>query len=81
MKTAISLPDPLFRAADRLAKRMGLSRSELFRRALEAFLPEHEEAGVTESLNKVYGLGSEEARIDPLLEQWQLSTIPKDEWC
>ena len=79
MKTAISLPDPLFRAADRLAKRMGLSRSELFQRALKAFLHEHEEVGVTESLNKLYGLGSEKARIDPLLEQWQLSSIPKDE--
>lgn len=81
MKTAISLPDPLFRAADRLAKRMGLSRSELFQRALQAFLQEHEEAGVTESLDKVYGLGSEGAYIDPLLEQWQLNSIPKDEWC
>ena len=81
MKTAISLPDPLFLAADRLAKRMGLSRSELFQRALQAFLQEHEGAGVTESLDKVYGIGSEDALIDPLLEQWQLNSIPKDEWC
>ena len=80
MKTAISLPDPLFQAAEFLAKRMGLSRSELFQRALQAFLQEHKDAGVTEELNVVYTQGSEEAYIDPLLEQWQLNSLPKDEW-
>ena len=80
MKTAISLPDPLFEAAEFLAKRMGLSRSELFQRALQAFLQDHKDAGVTEQLNVVYAQGKEEARIDPVLEQWQLNSLPKDEW-
>lgn len=80
MKTAISLPDPLFQAAESLAKRMGLSRSELFQRALQAFLQEHKDTSVTEELNIVYGQGSEEANIDPLLERWQLDSLPKDEW-
>ena len=57
MKTAISLPDPLFQAAESLAKRMGLSRSELFQRALQAFLQDHKDAGVTEELNGVYARG------------------------
>ncbi|MEM6753148.1 MAG: ChpI protein, partial [Cyanobacteria bacterium P01_C01_bin.38] len=30
MKTAISIPDPLFEAAEQFAKRLGLSRSELY---------------------------------------------------
>ena len=80
MKTAISLPDPLFQAAEFLAKRMGLSRSELFQRALQAFLQDHKDEGVTEELNAVYIQGSEEAHIDPLLEQLQLNSLPKDEW-
>ena len=80
MKTAISLPDPLFRAAEGLAKRMGLSRSELFQRALQEFLRDHKDAGVTEELNAVYSQGSEESPIDPLLEQLQLNSLPKDEW-
>ncbi len=80
MKTAISLPDALFRAAELLAKRMGLSRSELFQRALQAFLQDQKDAGVTEKLNLVYTQWSEEAPIDPLLEQWQLNSLPKDEW-
>ena len=80
MKTAISLPDPLFRAAEGLAKRMGLSRSELFQRALQEFLRDHKDAGVTEELNVVYSQDSEESPIDPLLEQLQLNSLPKDEW-
>ena len=80
MKTAISLPDSLFEAAERLARRMEISRSQLFQRAVQAFLREHRDEGVTEALNQVYVRGSEEARLDPVLEQLQLTSIPKEEW-
>lgn len=80
MKTAISIPDSLFEAAERLARRMGISRSQLFQRAMQAFLQEHRDEGVTEALNHVYGPGSEEAGLDPVLEQLQLASLPKDEW-
>jgi metal-responsive CopG/Arc/MetJ family transcriptional regulator len=80
MKTAISLPDSLFEAAERLAKRMGISRSELFQRAVQAFLREHKDEGVTEALDQVYGHGSEEARLGPLLEELQRASLSKDEW-
>ena len=80
MKTAISLPDSLFEAAERLARRMEISRSQLFQRAVQAFLREHRDEGVTEALNQVYGRGSEEARLDPVLEQLQLASLPKEEW-
>ena len=81
MKTAISIPDPLFGAAERLAKRLGLSRSELFQRALQAFLQQHNDDGVTEALDKIYGPASGDGSLDPLLEQLQLASLPKDEWC
>ena len=38
MKTAVSIPDPIFQAAEDLDKRLGLSRSELFARALKAYV-------------------------------------------
>jgi len=38
MKTAISLPDPVFNQAEALAQQLGLSRSELYTRALQAYL-------------------------------------------
>ena len=37
MKTAISLPDPLFKEAEAAAKDLGLSRSKLIQTALEDF--------------------------------------------
>jgi metal-responsive CopG/Arc/MetJ family transcriptional regulator len=52
MKTAISLPDETFRRVDRAAKRLGLSRSELFARAAESWLDGLEDDGVTEAINR-----------------------------
>jgi metal-responsive CopG/Arc/MetJ family transcriptional regulator len=54
MKTAISIPDPVFKAADSLAKRLGVSRSELYSKAINEFLSKHRDQGVTEILNGVY---------------------------
>lgn len=54
MKTAISLPDPLFKRIDWLAKWFGISRSELIARALDDYLARHEGDAVTESLNRIY---------------------------
>ena len=54
MKTAISLPDDLFREADRVAKRLKLSRNELFRRALTAFVASSRDAEITASYNAAF---------------------------
>jgi metal-responsive CopG/Arc/MetJ family transcriptional regulator len=51
VKTAISLPDETFHRVDRAAKRLGLSRSELFARAAERWLDGLEDDGVTEAIN------------------------------
>jgi len=38
MKIAISIPDPLFEAAEEFVKRMGLSCSQLYAVALQEYL-------------------------------------------
>lgn len=53
MKTAISVPDDVFADAERLAKRMKKSRSELYSRALREFVARHAEDRVTEALDEV----------------------------
>ena len=53
MKTAVSLPDELFYSVDRLAKRLKLSRSELYRRALAEFLARHAPEELKESWESV----------------------------
>ena len=80
MKTAISIPDPLFAAAERVSKRLGISRSELFQCAVKAFLREHKDEGLTEALDKVYGPDKREAKLDRVLERLQLASLPKEEW-
>ena len=43
MKTAVSIPDPLFREAEAAAKKLSLSRSRFIQIALEAYLQRRRE--------------------------------------
>lgn len=54
MKTAISLPDELYAAAEKTARSMGIPRSQLFAKALEEFIEHHKREKITEKLNEVY---------------------------
>jgi metal-responsive CopG/Arc/MetJ family transcriptional regulator len=54
MKVAISIPDRLFRAADRTARRLGIPRSQVVARALEAYLKRVARPDITEQLDVVY---------------------------
>lgn len=65
MKTAVSIPAPVFQAAEQLAKRLGIPRSRLYSRALERYVAEVQKRDVTALLNEVYA--KEEAELDPLL--------------
>ena len=53
MKTAVSLPDDVFRAAERHARRARKSRSQLYAEALSEYLARHAPDEVTEAMNKV----------------------------
>jgi metal-responsive CopG/Arc/MetJ family transcriptional regulator len=52
MKTAISIPDEIFEDAERLAKRLKQSRSEVYSRALAEYVARHAPDQVTESMNR-----------------------------
>ena len=78
MKTAISLPDPLFRAGDALAKRLKVSRSELYARALGEYLAKHRPDQVTQRLNAVYK--TEDSALDPALGLSQARSLPREDW-
>jgi metal-responsive CopG/Arc/MetJ family transcriptional regulator len=53
MKTAVSLPDDLFRAAERQARRAQKSRSQLYAEALAEYLARHAPDEVTDAMNRV----------------------------
>jgi predicted transcriptional regulator len=78
MKTAISVPDPVFEAADDLAKQLGMSRSQLYTTAVSQFLEAHQDEAITQALNEVYA--EAEAAVDPILMQMQLAALPEEEW-
>ncbi len=78
MKTAISIPDPIFEAADNLAKQLGMSRSELFRRAVEEYMESRRQDNVREALDRVYS--DESSELDEHLAQMQFASLPKEDW-
>jgi hypothetical protein len=80
MKTAISLPDPLFEAADRLARRLGKSRSQLYAEALRAYLDKNCDQDITARLNEIYGAEPELGELDPVLDALQLEVLRKEQW-
>jgi len=78
MKTAISIPDPLFEEAEAAAKDLGLTRSKLIQTALEEFLQRRRDAEVTRRLNKSYTENPPEP--DPFLDYLVLEGIKRVEW-
>ena len=53
MKTAISIPDEIFKKAERLARRLGFSRSQLYARAVEDYVKKRRPESITEAMNRV----------------------------
>lgn len=62
MKTAISLDESLFREAEDWAEKLGLSRSQLYARAVEEYVRRHENEELLRRLNEAHadGLGEED---------------------
>jgi len=79
MKTAISIPDDVFEAAEAAARRTGMSRSQLFVEAVRLFLKLRGARGVTEQLNEVYA--NAESAVDPVLLRMQSASVGTEaEW-
>ncbi len=78
MKTAISIPDDIFRDSDRLARRLGTSRSRLYARAMADFLARHGEDEMTQAMNRVIeSVGSD---VDGFVREAGRETLHGVEW-
>jgi predicted transcriptional regulator len=66
MKTAISVPDGIFKQADRLARRQRKSRSRLYSDAITEYVARHDPDWITKKLNEV--AASVDTSIDPFVE-------------
>ena len=78
MKTAVSIPDALFDAADQLAARLGVSRSELYARALARTLAEEPDDAVTARLDALYSVQA--SGLDPAVKGSQRRRALSNEW-
>ena len=77
MKTAISIPDRVFRSAEQLAARLGVSRSQLYSKALAALVEKHRDDLITTRLNEVYGQDRESSSLDPGIVSLQHRTLAR----
>jgi metal-responsive CopG/Arc/MetJ family transcriptional regulator len=78
VKTAVSLPDDLFQSAEAAARRLRVSRSELYAKAIAEYLKQQDDSSITARLNEVYS--RQEAKLDPALHRAQLKALKKEAW-
>ncbi len=78
MKTAISIPDRLFDAAEQYAKAHGFSRSNLYAKAISHFLEQQPQNHITDQLNKVYG--NVTSNLNSKISELQFKSLEKEEW-
>lgn len=78
MKTAISLPDEVFQSADALARKLKISRSQLYATAVAEFVAKHRTGDVTSRLDAVYS--KTESRLDKRLRKAQADTLRASDW-
>jgi hypothetical protein len=80
MKTAISVPDNVFAAAERAARRMGISRSEFFTRAAQRMTRREEARNLTARIDAALAKAGGAAVLDPALLQMQAAALGEESW-
>jgi predicted transcriptional regulator len=78
MKTTVSIPDSLFVAAEELASTLGLTRSQLYEKAIAHFLASYSDKEITAKLDEVYA--RESSAPDPLLTAGQFASLEEEQW-
>ena len=81
MKTAVSIPDNIFLAAEKTAKRLNIPRSQLYSKAVEEYINHHNNEYVIEKLNTVYSKNPDKETKIPDINVYSLREATKnDTW-
>jgi hypothetical protein len=80
MKTAVSIPNDVFERAERLARRAGRSRSEVYSAALREYVARHDPDEVTRALDRVVDAIGPDAAPDEFLRAAARRTLVGSEW-
>lgn len=78
METAVTIPNDVFQQAEALARRIGVSRDELYTQALKQLLETSYDDEITRRLNEVYA--DENCLPDPVLLQMQMTALTEEDW-
>lgn len=80
VKTAVSIPEPLFKEAEGLARRLGVTRSRLYAEALEDYVEHHENEELLEKINAAYEkpLSAEEKRLFERMKGYQKRLVQEE---
>lgn len=78
MKVAVSVPDPIFDAAERLARQRQVPRSQLFAEALQEYVSRHGAEAITARLNEIYAVA--DSGVEKPLAKAQLASLEHEAW-
>lgn len=78
MKITISLPDPLFEAAELLAEELRIPRNQLYAEALAGYLGNHAGPAITARLNEVHE--SIAVPVEAALAKAQMRILNYETW-
>ena len=78
MKTAVSVPDAIFERAEKLARRLRKSRSQLYSDALREYVARHDPAAVTAALEALYE--GDDSRTDAFVRESARRTLRATDW-
>ena len=68
------------RGADRLARQLGKSRSQLYAEAVREYLKRHRDEDITRRLNAIYDAEPELAELEPVLDALQVELLRREKW-
>ncbi len=80
MKTAVYIPDDIYDTAEKVAKKMKLTRSRLYSMAIREYIESYFPENITEKLNSIYDKDGEDMKLDKRLYAAQLDILEKEEW-
>ena len=78
VRTTVSIPDPLFEKAERLAKRTNRSRNQLYSEALNEYLARHAPDEIREAMDRV--LAGIDDSSDPFVSTASRRVLEDSEW-
>jgi len=78
MKTAISIPDAIFEDAERLARRLKRSRSDLYSRAVAEYVARHALDQVTAAMDEA--LAAVDEPVDPFATNAARRILRRTAW-